>query len=259
MNKLNPIPGFLPEDYDKEPPGIEEAKLDASQMLWLQQDQKAEEDGNALAEYMSAGYNSYIVIGYEKEEYRGHTRVKPDLVTGACHVDNGDYDAVSEIGRLLGYYAFKNPDIAKILDKAISWRNSLMQEEQNPEPPEHEYLPRDKRFHLNRYNRILSEEYEKERDQFVNACGNYKLRRDMRMLMVLNAIADQLNDNEPVEIDFFCNFVLGEVSDGDNVSGIDVKLRRVPCSWEEADNNRSRFIKLCKQYNVPCHIEWLED
>ena len=259
MKDLKQTPPFLPEDYDKESPGIEDMKLDATQEYWLHHDQKAKEDGIALGEYMSAEYDSYIVIGFKKEKLNDHAIDEHGLVCGAYHIDNSDFDTTYEIGRLLGHYAFQNPDVAKILNKAISWRNSLAKEQFNPEPPEHEALPRDRRFHLNRYNRILSEETEKLRIQFIDACGNYKLRRNMRMKMVLTAIADQLNDNEPVEIDFFCNFVLMDHSDGDNVSGIDVQLRKVPCSWNEADSNRIRFVELCKQYNVTCHIVWLED
>lgn len=259
MDKLNQIPGFLPEDYDKEPPGIEEMNLNEQQTDWLKIDQKAEEDGIALGEQLSAEYDSYIVIGFNKEKRLKNSVIEHDSVCGACHVDAGDYDAVSEMGRQLGYYAFKSVDVYKILEKALAWRQSFQDEEDNPEPPVHDDLPRDQRFHQNRYRRILAEEFEKVHDEFYKALGNYKLRHDMQMRMVLTAIADQLNDNEPVEIDFFCNFVLGEDSDGDNVSGIDVILRRYPCKWEEAEQKRNRYVELCSQYGVPCHIEWLED
>lgn len=259
MDKLKEIPGFLPEDYDKEPPGIEEAELDATQLYWLKHNQKASEDGIALGEYMKADYDSYIVIGFKKEKRKNGAVSDHELVCGASHVDNGDYDAVSEMARQLGYFAFKNPEVAKILRRAMQWKNSLMDEELNPEPRQHIYLPRDERFHLNRYNRILSEEFEKVQDEFRNALGDYTKRRSMMMKMVLTAIADQLNDNEPVQIDFFCNFILGEESDGDNVSGIDIRLRRFPCTWEKAEANLERFMELCKQYNVPCKINWLID
>lgn len=259
MDKLKQIPGFLPDDYDQEPPGIEEMKLDATQEYWLHHYQKAEEDGIALGERMAADYNSYLVLGYIKERLNRGKIEEHELVCGACHIDEDDYDAIYEIARQLGYFASKYPALSKILHKAISWERSLIDEEYNPEPPEHKYLPRDERFHLNRYNRILSDEFEKVQDQFLEASGDHKLRRDMRVKMVLTAIADQLRDNEPVQMDFFCNFVLGEHSDGDNVSGIDVELRPYPCSWDEADTSRSRFIELCKDYNVPCHMSWLED
>lgn len=259
MDKLNHIPGFLPEDYDKEPPGIEEINLDERQKNWLQLDQKAEEDGIALGEQMSAEYDSYIVIGFNKEKHLKNSHIEHESVCGACHVDGGDYDAVSEMARLLGYFAFKNSDVYRILKRALEWRQSLKDEEDNTEPPVHDDLPRDRRFHQNRYNRILAEEFEQVHEEFLKACGNFKLRHDMKMKMVLTAVADQLNDNEPVEIDFFCNFTLGEHSDGDNVSGIDVFFRPYPCTWEEAAQKRDRFLKLCSQYNVPCHIEWLAD
>lgn len=259
MDKLNPIPGFLPEDYDKEPPGIEDMKLDESQKNWLQLDQKAEEDGIALGEQLFSEYDSYIVIGFNKEKHLNNGLIEHESVCGACHVDGGDYDAVSEIARQLGCFAHKNVEVYEILKKALAWQQSLQVEEDNPEPPVHDYLPRDRRFHLNRYNRILAEEFEKVHDEFHKALGNYKLRHDMQVKMVLTAIADQLNENEPVEIDFFCNFVLGENSEGDNVSGIKVTSRRYPCSWEEAAQKRDRYVELCSQYNVPCHIEWLED
>lgn len=259
MNKLNTIPGFLPEDYDKEPPGIEDANLDASQTYWLQHDQKADEDSDALDEYMSADYDSYIVIGFKKEKRIKGELTEHESVCGACHVESGDYDAISEMARQLGYFAFKNFEVYKILKRALERCQSFRDEENNPEPPAHDYLPRDRRFHENRYNRILGEEFEKVRDEFRKALGNYKLRHDMQMKMVLTAIADQLNDNEPAEIDFFCNFTLGEHSDGDSVSGINIHLRRYPCTWDEAAQKRDRFVELCSQYNVPCHIEWLED
>lgn len=259
MDKLKQIPGFLPEDYDKEPPGIEEMDLDQRQISWLKLDQKAEEDGIALGEQMSSEYDSYIVIGFNKEKFLKNGSHQHESVCGACHVDGGDYDAVSEMARLLGHFAYKNGDVCKILNKALEWCQSLHDEDDNPEPPVHDYLPRDQRFHQNRYRRILGEEFEKVQDEFRKALGNYKLRHDMQMKMVLTAIADQLNDNEPMEIDFFCNFVLGEHSDGDNVSGIKVTPRRYPCTWDEAEQKRDRFVELCSQYNVPCHIEWLED
>lgn len=259
MDKLNHIPGFLPEDYDKEPPGIEEMELDERQMNWLKLDQKAEEDGIALGEQMASEYDSYIVIGFKKEKHLKNDLTEYESVCGACHVDAGDYDAVSEIARQLGYFADKDFEVYKILKRALAYRQSFHNEKDNPEPPLHDYLPRDQRFHLNRYHRILAEEFENVREDFHKALGNSKLRHDMRMQMVLTAIADQLNDNEPVEMDFFCNFTLGEHSDGDNVSGIDVYIRPYPCSWDEAAQSRDRFIELCSQYNVPCHIEWLED
>lgn len=259
MDKIKQIPGFLPEDYDHEPPGIEDMNLDERQMDWLKLDQKAEEDGIALGEQMSSEYDSYIVIGFNKEKFLENGLHSHESVCGACHVDSGDYDAVSEMARQLGYFAYKKFEVYKILKKALACALSLHEEEVNPEPPVHDYLPRDQRFHLNRYKRILAEEFEREHDEFFKALGNYKLRHDIQMRMVLTAIADQLNDNEPVEIDFFCNFVLGEHSEGDNVSGIDVTPRRYPCTWDEADQKRERFVELCSQYNVPCHIEWLED
>lgn len=259
MNDSKPIPGFLPEDYDKEPPGIEEQELDEQQLYWLHHDQKENEDGIALGERMSAEYDAYITIGFKKEKHTDDGPIDHESVTGACRVNLGDYDAVSEISKLLGYYAFKNPEVSKILLRAISWRNDLQNAEDNPEPPEHDYLPREQRFHLNRYNRILTEEYDKVRDKFISALGNSQLRHDMRMKMVLTAIADQLNENEAVETDFFCNFVLSDRTDGDNVSGIDVRRLPYPCSWQEAEISRDHFVELCKKYNVPCHIVWLED
>lgn len=259
MNKLKQIPGFLPEDYDKEPLGIEDMKLSERQMDWLKLEQKEEEDGIALGEQMSSEYDSYIVIGFNKEKHLKDGRTMQESVCGACHVDASDYDAVSEMAKQLGYFAYKNIEVYKILKRALDWVQSLQDADKNPEPPVHDYLPRDERFHLNRYKRILGKEFENVQEEFLNACGNYKLRHDMQMRMVLTAIADQLNDNEPVEMDFFCNFVLGEHSDGDNVSGIDVTPLRCPCTWEEAEQKRDRYVELCSQYNVPCHIVWLED
>lgn len=259
MDKLKQIPGFLPEDYDKEPPGIEDMDLDECQINWLKHDQKVEEDGIALGVQMSSEYDSYIVIGFNKEKLLKNGLTKHDFVCGACHVDGGDYDAVSEMARQLGYFTYKNIEVYKILKKALAWQQALQDEEDNPEPLVHDYLPRDQRFHQNRYHRILTEEFENVQEDFYKALGNYKLRRDIQMQMVLTAIADQLNENEPVEIDFFCNFVLGEHSVGDNVSGIDVTLRPYPCTLEEAAQKRDRYVELCSLYNVPCHIEWLED
>lgn len=259
MDKLNEIPGFLPDDYDKEPPCIEEMKLTPEQLDCLRQEQKASEDGIALDEYMSAEYDSYIAIGFKKEKRPDNAPLKHEYVCGAWHIDHEDYDAVYEMARLLGYYAFKDHKVATILKKAIPWERSLKDEELNPEPPEHKHLPRDRRFHLNRYNRILAEEFEKVQDEFMDACGDDLKRRTMKMKMVLTAIADQLNDNEPVQVDFFCNFILGEQSEGDNVSGIDIRLRRIPFTWDEAEDNRNRFMELCELLNVPCKINWLID
>ena len=259
MENLNEIPGFLPEDYDEEPKSIENEELDDNQLYWLHHYQVAEEDGAALGEQMAAEYDSYIVIGFKKEKRFEDGNVEHESVCGACHIDFGDYNARSEMSRMFGYFARKNPELTQIFRNALDWEKSLMEEEYSPEPPEHKYLPRDKRFHQNRYDRIHTEEFVKVQDKFREALGDYKLRRDMKMKMVLTAIADQLNDNEPAEIDFFCNFVLGEKSDGDNVSGIDIRLRPYPCTWDEADANRSRFIELCKEYDVPCNIEWLKD
>lgn len=259
MDKIKHIPGFLPEDYDKEPPDIEDMDLDEHQINWLKLDQKAEEDGIALGEQMSSEYDSYIVIGFNKEKHLKNGLFKHESVCGACHVDGGDYDAVSEMARKLARFAHNSPEVYKILKKALAWQQSLQDEEDNPEPPVHDYLPQNQRFHQNRYRRILGEEFEKVQDEFYKALGNYKLRHDMQMQMVLAAIADQLNDNEPVEIDFFCNFALGEHSEGNNVSGIDFTLLPYPCTWEEAEQKRDRFVELCSQYNVPCHLEWLKD
>lgn len=259
MDKLKEIPGFLPQDYDPEPPGIGDAEYDATQMRMLKLQQKAFEDGEALDEYMSAEYDSYIVIGYKGERLPENAPVEHEYACGAFHIEHEDYDAVYEMARLLGYYAFKDHKVAKILKRAIPWENSLRDEELNPEPPEHKYLPRDERFHLNRYNRIRSAEFDKVEDEFWNALGDYTKRHNMKLKMVLTAIADQLNDNEQVQIDFFCNFILEENSYGDNVGGIDIRLRRIPFTWEEAENNRDHFIELCKQLNVPCKITWLID
>lgn len=258
MEKSKEIPGFLPEDYDKEPPGIEDMELDATQMYWLKHDQKAQEDGIALGERMSAEYDSYIVIGFKKEKHHDGVLTEHESVCGACHVAQRDCDAVSEISRLLGYYAFKNFEVYKILKKALSRCHSYYKEEENPEPPEHQYLPRDKRFHLNRFNRIETEEFVKVQNEFRYALGDYQLRRDMKMRMVLTAIADQLNNNKDVEIDFFCNYTLGEDTDGDNVSGIKVWDLPYPCTWDEAAKKRDRFVALCKRYDVPCQIVWVD-
>lgn len=261
MEKSQPIPGFLSEDYDEEDLGlVEKEKLTNQEKYWLHHDQVVEEDGIALGEKMSAEYDSYIIIGFKKERHdeRG-VLTHYDSVTGACHVDLGDYDAVYEMARLLGEYAYDNYEVAKILFKALKRYNDYKLAEENPEPPVHDLLPQNERFHLNRYKRILSEEMNKVRDEFFEACDNYKLRHDMKMKMVLTAIADQVNDNEYVDTDFFCNFVLGEKSKDNNVDGIDVWLQPYPCSWQEADEKRFRFIELCEQYGVPCHIEGYED
>lgn len=259
MKQTDEIPGFKPEDYDPEPPGIEDMELNDRDRYWLRHHQKENEDGLALGETVGANFDSFIALGYNKEKHIDGRIAEHQSICGAFHIDKDDYDAVDRISMLLGHYAFKSYDVYKILKKALEWEKSLREEENNPEPPVHKYLDRDMRFHVNRYERILSEEYSKIRDEFMAACGNHKKRRDMRMRLVLTAIADQLNNNESAEIDFFCNFTLGEKSNGDSVSGINIFLQDIPSSWDEADAKMSRFKELCKEYNVPCHIVWLED
>ena len=259
MKQTDEIPGFKPEDYDPEPPGIEDMELDDNDKYWLRHHQKENEDGIALGETIGANFDSFIALGYNKEKKDGSRIVEHQAITGAFHIDKDDYDAVDRISMLLGHYAFKSIEVHTILKKALKWERSLRDEEENPEPPMHEYLDPTMRFHIKRYERILSEEYAKIRDEFVAACGNHKKRHDMRMRLVLTAIADQLNNNEDAEIDFFCNFALGENSHGDDVSGINIFLQDIPCSWDEADAKMGRFKELCKEYNVPCHIVWLED
>lgn len=259
MKETDEIPGFKPEDYDPEPPGIEDMKLSDHERYWLHHHQKENEDGNALGEMMGADFDSFIVLGYNKEKVIEDRIVEHQSISGAFHVDKDDYDAVDRISMLLGHYAFKNLEVHKILKKALEWEQSLWDSENNPEPPEHKYHDREMRFHMNRYERILSEEGLKVHDEFMAACGDHKKRHDMRMRLVLSAIADQLNNNEAVEIDFFCNFTLGEKSNGDNVSGINIFLQDIPSTWDEADAKMGRFKELCKEYNVPCHMVWLED
>lgn len=258
MEQTNEIPGFKPEDYDYIP-SIEDMELTEAELDSLRQMQKETEDGEALGSTLEANYDSYLVIGSNKYKVDMNGLAEPESACGACHIDPNDNDAIAEMGRVLGHLIFNNFNLYRVIKQALAWDKSLRNQEYNPEPPVHEYLNSNERFHLKRYERIYTEERQKIHDEFMAASGDHKKRRDMAMRNMLIAIADQLNDNEPAEIDFFCNFDFGEKSDGDNVSAINIRLRPYPCTWDEADAKMERFKELCKEYNVPCHIVWLED
>lgn len=258
MEEKNKIPGFKPGDYDYIP-SIEDMELTEAELDSLRRMQKETEDGEALGSNMEANYDSYLVIGSNKYKVGEDVRCEPESACGACHIDPKDPDVISEMGKILGHLIFNNFDLYRVIKQALSWDKYLRNQDLNPEPPVHEYLEANERFHMKRYERIYTEERQKIREEFIAACGNHKKRHDMAMRNMLIAIADQLNDNEPAEIDFFCNFDFGEKSDGDNVSAINIRLRPYPCTWDEADAKMEHFKELCKEYDVPCHIVWLED
>lgn len=258
MKQSKEIPGFLPEDYDYIP-SIEDMELNENELRWLRRSQKEAEDGKALGDHMAATYDSYLVIGFNSEQKDKNGRRIPESVCGAYKIDPEDYDAISEMGKILGHYLFQNFGMYKVVKRALSWEQSLREEDNNPDPPEHDSLELHQRFHIKRYRRIHDEEYQKVRQEFIAALGNGKKRHDIAMRLMLTALADQLNENDDAEVDFFCNFEFGENSEGDNVSGIDIWPREYPCSWDEADAKMGRLKELCREYNVPCHFTWLED
>lgn len=253
------IPGFLPEDYDRLPSLLDDdRKLSESELRLLKLLQNEDEDSDKLDAYMSALYDSYLVLGFNPETRDENDKPISEYCAGACHMNDYDLDLVHEMSTRLGYYIYKNYKLYKVIQQALKVAEDFRNEEDNPEPPTHQSLKTEHRFHINRYNRIHVDEYEKVQDEFMAACGNYKKRHDMAMRMMLTAVADQIDNNEDVAIDFFCNFEFGEESKGDNVSSINVRLNPLPCSWDEAEAKRDRFEELCKEYNIPCRITWLE-
>lgn len=253
------IPGFLPDDYDIFPSLLDDdRKLDDADLRLLKLIQSENEDSDKLEDYMSAQYDSYLVLGYNPETKDDNDKPVSEYCAGACSINIKDLDLVHEMGNLLGYFIFKHPKLERVIKHALKVANDFRKEDENPEPPMHMELGVEHRFHLNRYERINREEYFKVEDEFMAACGNPKKRHDMAMRRMLTAVADQISDNEDVAIDFFCNFDYGVESDGDNVSTIKVNLLREPCTWDKAEAKRDRFEELCKEYNVPCRITWLE-
>ena len=255
------IEGFLPEDYDCQLQSADDEQvLDPSQEHWLKREQIRLETNGRLKEVMEDenSFDSYVVIGYKAKDVeldKGGNK-NEYYCDMNCIVENiSCIHDIAEMTTDIAYALEENPLLKKLFIEALEKSKQIANSE--PIPPNHDDLPRASQFHLNRFNRIYAEKYFELRGNRETILAPKEAYNISVKAMCL-AVLDQINNNENVEEDFFCNFYIDEHKGDNAYTRVEVRQRKFACTYQEADAKVDDFKALCNELNIPCSLPWLE-